>query len=242
MPRTSGTVAGSDVREPTRLATLAPAAARRAAALVAALLAAACGGDNGTTPPPPAGATQLVKSSGDQQAWYLDNPLPDPYRVVALNVDGQPVPGVAVTWAVTSGGGTVDPPQTETDAAGLATTTHTLGPATSTQSVTAIAPGVPVVEFTAMASSPPSSGDVTVGNDFFSPRDMIVQVGGTITWTWSQGAVIHNVTYTTGPSPLPERSPTQDTGTHSNTFTTVARYEYACTIHAGMEGTVAVVK
>jgi plastocyanin len=71
---------------------------------------------------------------------------------------------------------------------------------------------------------------------------MIVQVGGTITWTWSQGAVIHNVMYTTGPSPLPESSAAQDTGTHSNTFTTVARYEYACTIHAGMEGTAAVVQ
>jgi plastocyanin len=222
--------------------TLAPAAARGAAALVAVLLAAACGGDSGTTPPPTAGATQLVKSSGDQQDWYFDNPLPDAYRVIALDVDGEPVAGVAVTWTVTSGGGTVDPPQTETDAAGVASTTHTLGPTTANQLVTASVPGLPVVEFTAMASSPPSSGDVTVGNDFFSPRDMIVQVGGTITWTWSQGAALHNVTHTSGPSPLPESSPTQDTGTHGNTFTTAARYEYVCTLHAGMEGTVTAVK
>jgi plastocyanin len=193
-------------------------------------------------PPLDTEVTQLEKSGGDEQAWYFDNPLPDPYRVVALDEHGQPVAGLVVSWTVTSGGGAVDPPQAETDPVGVAGATHTLGPAETSQSVTASVPGLPAVVFTATAANPPTSADVTVGNDFFSPRDVIVQVGGTITWTWSQGASVHNVTYTVGPSPLPTSSPTQDAGTHSNTFMAAARYEYACTIHAGMEGTVTVVR
>ena len=159
-----------------------------------------------------------------------------------MDGEGLPVAGVTLTWTVASGGGTVDPLQVVTGPAGAAEATHTLGPAEASQSVTVSVPALPAVVFTATAERPPGSGDVTVGNDFFSPRDVVVQVGGTVTWTWSQGASIHNVTYTRGPSPLPMGSPTQDAGTHSNTFMATARYEYACTIHAGMEGTVTVVK
>ena len=53
-------------------------------ALSSALLGAACGTE-GTAPvaPEAAQATQLVKSGGDQQAWYFDNSLPTPYAVTA---------------------------------------------------------------------------------------------------------------------------------------------------------------
>lgn len=211
-------------------------------AIVATFLGVGCSNDGGTTQPPQTPeATQLVKSGGDQQAWYFNNPLPAPYRVIAQDANGQPVPGVSVTWSVVSSAGAVDPPQIETDSEGVASATHTLGPTETSQSVTASVAGLPTIEFMATAASPPPSGAVTVGNDFFDPRDVIVQVDGTITWTWSPGGVVHNVTYTNGPTPHPQSSPTQDSGMHGNTYTTVGRYEYVCTVHAGMEGTVTVV-
>lgn len=219
----------------------ARASARHALAFAVASLGAACVDDGGTTPSLETGVAQLVKSSGDGQAGYFGNPLPDPYIVVAVDDEGAPVGGAVVVWAVASGGGSVDPPQVVTDAAGFAAGTHTLG-TTGTQSVTASAPGATPVTFASTGANPPTAVDVSVENNFFGPRDVIVQVGGTVTWTWSQGAVLHNVTYTSGPSPLPMSSDTRDSGTHSTTFTDAARYEYACTLHAGMEGTVTVVR
>jgi plastocyanin len=225
-----------------RVKTAAPAAARWAAALGQALLVVACGGDSGTPPPLGTEAAELVKASGDQQTWFFENTLPEPYRIVALDAEGQVVPDVVVSWAVTSGGGSVDPTQSVTDASGIASTTHTLGQGATSQTVTASAAGVQAVTFTATGTSPPTTAAVAVGNNVFSPRDALVEVGGTVTWTWSAGADVHNVTYTAGPSPRPPDSSTQDSGSHESQFAAVGRYEYACTIHAGMEGTVTVVR
>ena len=211
-------------------------------ALSAALLGAACSSD-GTAPEaaPAVSATQLVKSGGDQQAWYFNNPLSTPYAVTALDEDDDPVPGVVVTWSVASGGGSVDPPQVGTDSSGLALATHILGPAAMSQSVTAGVPGLPTLTFNATATAPPTAAAVTVANNFFNPSDVIVQTGGTVIWTWNSAGVEHNVTYMGDPTLLPQSSATQDGGMHSNTYGTAAEYRYFCSIHGGMEGTVTVV-
>src|SRR3989442_9407437 len=101
----------------------------RLAAFAAALGAFSCGGGGGggTGPCTPRPATQLVKS-GDQQDWYFNNQLPKPLTVTALDVSNCPVPGVVINWAVTTGGGSVNPGQSMTNASGVAATTHTLGP------------------------------------------------------------------------------------------------------------------
>jgi len=217
-----------------------PGAVRRAWALAGVLLAGACS-DTGMPPPTGTEATQLVKSAGDQQSWYFDNPLPEPYGVLALDAAGLAVPGVEVSWSVTTGGGSVDPTQGETDASGTATAVHTLGSSGAGHTVTASATGLAPVVFSATGAAPPTSGAVSVGDNFFMPQETVVKVGGTITWTWG-GFDIHNVTYTSGPSPRPADSTTQDTGMHASTFTAEGRYDYVCTIHAGMEGTVVVVR
>ncbi len=220
-------------------------------ALSAALLGAACTSD-GTAPEaapadsteaaPADSATQFVKSGGDQQAWYFNNPLSTPYAVTARDENDLPVPGVVVTWSVASGGGSVDPPQVGTDSSGLALATHTLGPAAMSQSVTAGVPGLPTLTFNATATAPPTAAAVTVANNFFDPSDVIVQAGGTVVWTWNSAGVEHNVTYMGDPTLLPQSSTTQDGGMHSNTYGTAAEYRYFCSIHGGMEGTVAVVR
>src|SRR6266487_5981111 len=90
------------------------------------LLALACGGGGGgTTPPgPPA---DLVKSAGDGQSWYFNNPLPTALSVTAVDVDGRAVPGVVITWAVTTGDGAVTPTQSTTKNTGIASTTDSVG-------------------------------------------------------------------------------------------------------------------
>lgn len=221
---------------------LAPVRVRRSRALAAALLAVGCGGGGGTDLPIAGEATELVKGGGDAQVWYLDNPLPAPYRVIARDVNGQPVAGVSVTWAVTSGAGSVDPPSSVTGSDGAASATHSLGPSAASQSVSASATGLTAVEFTATATSPPTSAAVTVASSTFVPRDVVVQVNGTVTWTWNPAGIAHNIIYTSGPTPRPPDSPTQSAGTHAQTFAAAARYQYTCTIHAGMEGTVTVVR
>src|SRR5437879_9826009 len=95
--------------------------------LGAVLGALSCGGDGGTTPPGP--PVDLLKA-GDNQSWYFNNPLPTALSVTAVDVDGRPVPGVAITWAVATGDGTVTPTQSTTNASGVATTTDSIGGST----------------------------------------------------------------------------------------------------------------
>jgi plastocyanin len=212
---------------------------KRVVTLVVGVAAWACNGDS-TQPP---GPFDLLKTGGDAQTWYFNNPLPTPLGVTAIDVSGQPVPGVVVTWAVTGEGG-VSPAQSTTNANGVATTIDSLGSSTL-QRVAASFPGLAnAATFIEVASAPPTAVGVSVNNTVFAPRDTAVQTGGTITWTWNSGTTLHSVTYLTAPGALPTSSPTQDASgpTFSTTFTAVGRYTYHCTQHPTlMMGSVTVV-
>jgi plastocyanin len=213
-------------------------ATKRVITLVAGVSAWACNG-NGTQPAGP--PLDLLKSGGDAQSWYFNNPLPTPLSVTAIDVSGGPVPGVVVTWGVTSGG--VNPVQSTTNANGVATTTDSLGSST-TQTVSASFTGLQsAVTFTEIGSAPPTAVGVSVTSFAFTPRDTIVQAGGMVTWTWNSGTTQHNVTYTSGPTPLPVNSPNQSgTSTFGTTFTAIGTYTYGCSLHpTQMAGSVRVV-
>src|SRR2546425_6761094 len=81
----------------------------RLAAFAAVLGAVECGGGGGGGTQPPGPPTDLVKSGGDAQSWYFNNPLPTLLSVTAKDAGGRAVPGVVGTWAVTSGAGAGDP-------------------------------------------------------------------------------------------------------------------------------------
>ncbi len=202
------------------------------------LLLLACNGD-GTSPPGP--PSDLLVSGGDAQNWFFNNPLPGPLSVTVVDASGRAVRGVVVTWSVTSGGGAVSPLQSTTDVSGVASTTDSLGSATR-QTVNATFTGAPgPASFAEFATSAPTAVDVGVTSFAFTPRDTLVQVGGMVTWTWNSGTVQHNVTYTSGPTPLPANSPNQSgTTTFSTTFTAAGTYTYHCTIHPQMTGLVRV--
>jgi plastocyanin len=100
-------------------------------------------------------------------------------------------------------------------------------------------PGGEPVIYMVMGGEPPapSAAMVTVGDNFFDPSSVTVVPGGTVTWTWA-GSDGHNVTFDTTEL---DNAPTQATGTHQVTMpTTAGVYNYECTIHAGMEGSVTV--
>ena len=226
--------------DPLPSAVLTSMATKRVITLVAGVSAWACNGDT-TQPRPP---SDLVKTAGDAQSWYFNNPLPVSLSVAALDPGGQPVAGVVVTWSVAQGDGAVSPGQSTTNANGVASTIDSLGSSTL-QRVSASFTGLAnAASFIEVASAPSTAVGVSVNNTVFAPRDTAVQTGGTVTWTWNSGTTLHSVTYLTAPGALPTSSPTQDASgpTFSTTFTTIGRYTYHCTQHPTlMTGSVTVV-
>jgi len=210
-------------------------------ALLVGVAVLACNSDSTQPLGPP---DHLVKSGGDQQTWYFNNPLPRPYSVTVLDANNRPVPGVSVAWSPLLGtDGSFSSNPSTTNSSGVAATVHTLGTATI-YVVNVIVTGVPTTQFATHALAPGTAVGVSVTNDAFTPRDTAVQTGGTVTWTWNSGTTQHNVTYIGGPTPLPRNSPTQSASgpTFSTTFTTVGKYTYHCTIHpTTMSGSVTVV-
>jgi plastocyanin len=80
---------------------------------------------------------------------------------------------------------------------------------------------------------------VTVqGSLSFSPADIQVVPGASVTWTWASGAGEHNVTF---PSTAIADSGNLTSGTFTTAMPTApGTYNYSCTIHSGMNGSVLV--
>lgn len=96
--------------------------------------------------------------SGDGQSAAPNAALPQPLVVRVLGSDDKPLAGVAVTFAVTSGGGSIETTSATSDVGGLASTTWRLGPIEGTQTVTVSAAGIPSpARFSAGAVVPQAS-------------------------------------------------------------------------------------
>lgn len=83
--------------------------------------------------------------------------------------------------------------------------------------------------------SPVASNQVSIGNDFFNAPNIVVPAGTTVTWTWSSGASLHNVTF-----PDAVSGDKSAGATYSREFDTPGTFTYHCTIHPGMTGSVLV--
>jgi plastocyanin len=83
---------------------------------------------------------------------------------------------------------------------------------------------------------PTTSVTLTAGLQF-DPADIIVSPGATVTWTWANSTV-HNVTFVDGSI---TSSGNQGGGTFQSVMpSTAGVYNYSCTIHGGMDGSVEV--
>jgi plastocyanin len=169
-----------------------------------------------------------------------------PATVVTLSVKatdghGNVTAGDTVAWAVNAGGGSVAPDTSFTNASGVATTQHTLGPAVGLDSVTATAFG-DTARFGLTIATAPLADTVTVGPGIsFSPNQVTIASGGTVLFTWAGGP--HGVKWLTAPggATLPGNSQNLSTGTYPVVLTTAGTYTYECTIHgSAMSGSIIV--
>lgn len=100
-------------------------------------------------------ATQIALASGNNQTAKVGTALAMPLVVSAKDANGNPVSGLAVTYAVASGGGTLSATTATTNLLGLAQTTLTVGTTVGTNTVTATRSGLTgsPITFTATATS-----------------------------------------------------------------------------------------
>src|SRR4051812_25063129 len=102
-------------------------------AVVSLVLLSACE----ATGPQARFAEGLVSMNSTQLTGEPGFRVADPVRVRVVDQHGDGVPGEVVTFAVTAGGGSVDPASDTTDADGIATTSWQLGPQPGTNTLLA---------------------------------------------------------------------------------------------------------
>ena len=220
------------------------------AGLAAAVaVAGGCGDDDGGPTDLPLVIAKATKS-GDEQVGIVGTALPNELRVVVTR-SGSPVEGTSVAWSTEDG--SLSTAQSATNADGIATVTWTLGDTPGEQTAAASvtgATGSPVA-FTATANDAATPITVAVlgpsGGNRFSPSEVTVVAGSTVTWQWAEDAVSHNVAPdVAGGFPVRSGDPTDGPLTYQFTFDTPGTYRYHCESHGaaggvGMSGTVTVV-
>ena len=82
-----------------------------------------------------------------------------------------------------------------------------------------------------------SQNSVTISNFAFTPSELKVKVGDTVTWT-NKDSAPHTVTSDSG-SELASQSLSKGQ-TYSHTFSQAGTYSYHCSIHTGMKAKVIV--
>jgi len=80
------------------------------------------------------------------------------------------------------------------------------------------------------------TASVTVSNNSFTPNEVTVKVGGTVTFTWGSNASDHNVAPDDGEAvpASPDQPATKNAPFEfSATFNEVGEFFYHCTAHGG---------
>ncbi len=178
----------------------------------------------------------IVKTAGDNGTAAPSAQVT--YTVTARDLSANPKPGVAVDWADATGGGSITPAQRTTGANGQTSATRTLGAGTGDQTATATATaltGTPQVTFTTHAQIITT---ITIADNSFTPSDITVPLHTSVTWSWT-GINTHNVTFTAAagvPTDISDRT----SGSVARSFDTAGTFQFRCTHHAGMTGSVTV--
>jgi plastocyanin len=188
------------------------------------------GGDGGTTNPPPATvATVTINRS---------SALLKPTESVTLTATakssaGATINGRTVSWNNSNSSVTSMTP----NGASATVTGSVLGTSSVTATVDQVTSSPTLVTVT---NNFPSSASITVGaggQDAFDPAQADVASGATVTFSW-QG-VLHNVTWDNAPSGA-QNSGDKSTGTYQATINAAGTFNYHCTIHPGMNGSITV--
>ncbi len=90
----------------------------------------------------------------------------------------------------------------------------------------------------ATAATRAGGGQVTIDNFAFTPAEITVSPGTTVTWL-NRDDIPHTVTDAAEPKAF--KSPPLDTGdSFSHVFTEPGTYRYFCSLHAHMQGSIVV--
>ena len=87
---------------------------------------------------------------------------------------------------------------------------------------------------TAAPSTGTAAATVVIDGMAFSPESVEIVAGESVVWTFKDDTT-HDVAFDNGPT-----SPKQKSGTWQRTFDQPGSYEYVCTLHPKMRGTVVV--
>lgn len=140
--------------------------------------------------------SHLGIASGNNQTAAAGAALAAPLVARVTDQSGNPVAGVAVSWAIVSGGGTLNTTQSLTNTSGLAQVYWTLGGAAGSQSVRASSGQLTSVTFTATAEAgalasitvSPDSTALTQGSSLQLQAKGVDRYGNTVsglTFAWS---------------------------------------------------------
>ncbi|HEU5153474.1 MAG TPA: hypothetical protein VFU03_01955, partial [Gemmatimonadales bacterium] len=128
----------------------------------------------------------LVKSAGDGQVGKVNLPLPQNLQVRVTDQYHNPVSGQSVSWALTSGGGSISAVNNTTGLDGTASVVHAMGSTSGTTTVTATVTGLGTVTFDSKAIVPLSfsvlGGGTNVPGRYTS--DLWLKDGFGYTGTW----------------------------------------------------------
>ena len=87
---------------------------------------------------------------------------------------------------------------------------------------------------TAAPATGTAAATVVIDDMAFSPETVEISAGDTLAWVWRDSAT-HDVAFDDGVA-----SPKQTSGSRQRTFTQPGTYDYVCTLHPNMRGTVVV--
>ena len=90
---------------------------------------------------------------------------------------------------------------------------------------------------TTSQASQASQASVTIQNFAFSPETTTIKVGGSITWT-NKDSAPHTITSDNGTQLNSQRL--SQSQSYSHTFNQKGTYNYHCSVHPGMKGTIIV--
>ncbi len=155
-----------------------------AATLLATLVVTATCGREASGPVTPLPAV-VAPLAGNGQTGAAGTALPQPFIALVTEADGTPVRGVAVTWRVTAGGGSVSASSVVTDSLGRAAVLMTLGTRAGTNADTVLAnvgqlPAAGVFTASATPAAPAQisrvSGDGQTGTVGLALADSLVVI------------------------------------------------------------------
>lgn len=169
-------------------------------ALAAAVLAGAACSSQTTMTPGTTGPYAIAVFNGSGQTAIASATLVTPLTVVVTGTSGVPASEIQVTWTVVSGGGTVLPATSTTDASGHASTVFTLGATVGAQSVRAVVVtnGTDTATFAATATNVAPVGPLLIASvptptGATYDHDTFVRDGLAFAFMWNAGVRIYDV-------------------------------------------------